>query len=367
MKNRFVFVGTLDFNGYKKSFGIHTLSLNCENGELALIGSQEHGCNSSYLVVDSKGHYLYAVDERLDSGSIYTYQIDQKSKALNFLGKFAIPGAGCVHITISREDKFLLVSCWKTSNIIACQIGKDGQPEKVADIFRAPQGQGVTSRQTQPTPHQVVFDRSGIYGFTPDLGADRLHVFQFDNQHGKIRLIAGAKLESGAGPRHVAFHPNNRWVYALAELDNAIYRYDFNEENGEIVYCQRLNLLPEEFNGKSNGPEIQGAEIQVTPDGRFVFASMRGYRTLEGHDRIFRVEIDQDSGEMKNPASYSSYGICPRMFVFTKDNRFILICNQKSNEVISLDYDTSTGSPGKIRGRAAIQEAAVLASLDPEI
>ena len=360
MTRRFVYVGTLDFNGYRRSFGIHTLLMNCESGELSLLESQNQGCNASFVVISSNGMNLYAISERLERGSVFTYKINPKSHYLSYVNKLVLPAAGCVHNTVSQDDQYVLISCWKTSNIISCRIGKDGVLESVVDNLHVPQGSSVKKRQTQPTPHQMVFDRSGKFALAPDLGSDRIYVIAFNNQTGKMTLKSIFNVDPGGGPRHLVFHPNNYWVYLITELDNAVYKFDFNEETGELIRRQKVNLLPEDFLESYNGPEIQGGEIQISPDGRFVFTSTRGYYTEEGYDRIFRLEIDQETGGLDNLSDFPAYGICPRMFDFTSDSRFMLVCNQSDNEVVSLSYEAATGNVGNVCGKVEIKEAAVL-------
>ena len=364
MAHRFVYVGTLDFKGYKKSLGIHTLIMNCVSGELTLLDSQDHGCNASFIAVDSKGQYLYAVSERLERGSVFVYKIDPETHYLSFINELVLPAAGCVHNTVNQNDKFVLIPCWKTSNILSCRVGEDGALEEVVDNLHVPPGRSIKKRQSQPTPHQVVFDHTGKFALVPDLGADRIYVFTFNDHTGKMTLKSIVCVDPGGGPRHLAFHPNNRWVYLITELDNDIYLYDFNEKTGELIFRQKIVLLPEGFLESYNGPEIQGGEIQISPDGRFIFASTRGYYTEDGYDRIFRLEIDQVTGEMINLSDFSAYGVCPRMFRFTRDSRFILICNQSDNEVVSLAYEALSGNIGDVCGRIEIKEAAVLDMVD---
>ena len=360
MKKRFVYVGTLEFMTYTKSYGLHALEMDIESGELTLRQTWHDGVNSTFITTDSKGLYLYEANERLDRGDVFAYKIDRGNGTLSSVGQLSLPAAGCVHIANSRNDKYVLVPCCKTSNIISCSVDSGGALIGVSDELRLPR----KNCEDKLYPHQIVFNDSGRFLIAPDVGDDKVYVISFDEQTGKMALLHSCCVDSKEGPRHVAFHQNNRWAYVLTEYGKTIYLFDFDNQNGELVQRQKVCLLLNDKAEDFKNDGIQGAEIQVSPDGRFVFASIRGYQTEEGYDSIVRLEIDRQTGELGSQKIFPCYGQCPRMFEFTADGKFILVCNQSNNQVVSLEYDAASGNIGKVCGRVDICEAAVLKSVD---
>ena len=107
-----------------------------------------------------------------------------------------------------------------------------------------PDGHGPLERQTQPNPHQVVFDPSGRWVAIPDLGANRLHLASYEPISGELTLRHRANVAPGGGPRHLVFHPTNGCLYLFTEMDTAIYVFGFDQQSGELSFKQKTCLLP---------------------------------------------------------------------------------------------------------------------------
>ncbi len=359
-KKRFVYVGTLEFNTFTKSFGLHTLAMDIESGELMLLNTIRDGVNSTFIAIDSNGRFLYEANERLDRGDVLAYKINHVNGMLSKAGELNLPAAGCVHVAVSNDNKHVIVPSCRTSNIVSCKVDPDSGALEVADNLQLEKSPGHEALY----PHQAVFDDTGKHIIAPDVGDDKVYIISFDELTGKMKIIHRCPVDAGEGPRHLSLHQNKKWMYVLTEYGKTVYLFDFDSENGSLIQRQKVILFssPKEQLIKSDG--MQGAEIQISPDGRYLFASIRGYQTEDGYDSIVRMEINQKTGVVSNMKVFPCYGLCPRMFEFTPDGRFILVCNQASNQVVSLEYHADTGDIGKLRGKVDITEAAVLKVLD---
>jgi len=366
LKKRFVYVGSFEHNTFKECMSIYVAQMNCETGELSHIQSYNNCFNYGYICMNNSKKNLYGVNTRLGTGSVCSFSIDSVKGFIVFQKELELPGASLgIHIIVSNNDKFVLIAMGGSSNIYSCAVNEKGAVNKVVDIFQLPPGKGTVARQMAgPAPHQVCFDNRGKYLFVPDINSDRVLVLSFDNNNGKMRLLSSASVEGGEGPRHCVVHKNNKWVYLINEMGCSVYFFEFNKKAEKLEQKQTIKILPHEFVELHEGNEIQLGAIQFSPDGRFIFISMRNCFFEDGSDKIFRITIDENDGIMKDVKDFSCHGICPRMFDFTPDGEFMLIGNKFSNEVISVRYWKDTGSLGNVCGRIQAKENASLVAKD---
>ncbi|MGN0322749.1 MAG: lactonase family protein [Oliverpabstia sp.] len=364
MSRYLIGVGTLDFRTYAGDYGVHLLTMDSETGELQLQESIYNGLNASFLDCHTNGKMIYAVSERLEEGKVAAYKVNEEHMQLELINILDIEGTGCVNNVVTEDGNYVLVACWKSSQIYLCKINEEGAVERVSDHLQMPQGRGKRERQSQSNPHQVVLDRTQEYIVVPDMGADRLHIIKFEKERGKLCYLNNIGTSPGAGPRHAVFHPNNKWIYVLFELDSSIGVFEFDVPTGMLNLKQMVNIIPEGFWKTYEGPEIQGAEIQISSDGCFLFASVRGYYNEAKKDQIVRFTIDEENGIITGKKFFSCGGLCPRMFMFTPDEKYIICCNQADNEVVALFYEKTTGEIGEVCSRVYVREAAVVTILN---
>lgn len=265
MEKRFIYVGTFDCDTFLGSYGIHAFEMDCQTGALTKIEIQNPGYNPDYLVTDTDKKFLFASNDRQTRADVCAYQISSTGK-LFLVSKLQLPGAGMASLEISRDGRFLVAPYYETSAVGSCSVNGNGKLLKVVQQISL-QGHGITERQTKAHPHQVLFDWEGKHVLVPDLGSDRVWSFSYDENSGRLTLGSSLAFIPGSGPRHIAFHPNNRWAYVITELKNTIHCCQFNSKTGELTEVQCVKLLPEDFMG-----ECIAAEIGCSPDGDYLFA-----------------------------------------------------------------------------------------------
>jgi 6-phosphogluconolactonase len=190
------------------------------------------------------------------------------------------------------------------------------------------------ARQKGPHAHSVSLDEANRFAFVPDLGLDRIMVYQFDPERGGLTSheVPWIAVKPGAGPRHVAFHPGGTFAYLINELDSTVATLSYDGRQGRLEELQTISTLPEDFRGESTC-----SDVQVSPSGSFVYGSNRG------HDSIVIFRIDQRTGKLTCVGHESTQGRTPRGFGVDPTGRFLLAANQDSDTIVTFRIDLHTG------------------------
>ncbi|HLZ09398.1 MAG TPA: beta-propeller fold lactonase family protein, partial [Chloroflexota bacterium] len=141
-----------------------------------------------------------------------------------------------------------------------------------------------------------------------------------------------ASTDPGAGPRHLAFHPNGRFVFVINEILSTVTSFAWNGERGSLSALQTISTLPPGWMGQTST-----ADIHVHPSGRFVYGSNRG------HDSLTIYSVDAATGRLTYLENDSTLGKTPRNFAIDPTGRFILAANQDTDTIVTFGVDQSTG------------------------
>jgi 6-phosphogluconolactonase len=166
----------------------------------------------------------------------------------------------------------------------------------------------------------------------PDEGPGRVFTPRLDTSTGRLVPAGDAPAREGAGPRLVALHPSNAFAYAVNELDSTVTAYRFDPEAGNLHPFQVVSALPDTFIGHS-----RAAEIAVSSDGRFVYASNRG------HDGIATLAVDPASGRLARVGWTNSLGRTPRFFTLDPTGSSVVVANEDRDSIIAFEVDPWTG------------------------
>jgi len=293
--------------------------------------------NPSFLGFDRQQRCLYTVHG--DASEISAFRIDPRSGELVFLNQQSTQGKNPVHLTIDPTNKFVVVANHVTtkdhvSSLAVLALNEDGSLGALTDHVPI-EGKLGPHRVEQPfaKPHQVQYDPSDRFIAVPDKGLDLLFVYTLD-PNGKLKAIDAppAHAREGAGPRHVSFHPSRPYAYVLNELDSTVMACRFDPESGALAPFQILSSLPDTYVGDS-----RASEIEVSRDGRFVYASNRGF------DSIAIFAIDQATGRMSSAGWQESAGKTPRFFALDPTGQRMFVANEDSDTIVAFDVDQATG------------------------
>ena len=278
--------------------------------------------NPSFLAFDRNRRFLYTVHG--DLSDITAMAIDPASGRLRMINRQSTDGKNPVHLAIDPSNRFVVIANHITSTLALLPRNEDGSIGAVVDLVKL-EGKIGPHRVEQPfaKPHQVEFDPSGSFIVVPDKGLDLVFTYRIDADKGKLVLATKpAQAREGAGPRHVAFHPAGRLAYVVNELDSTVSAYHFDPANGALSPFQVVSAVPDSFTGNS-----RAAEIAVSADGRYVYASNRG------NDSIAIYAIDAASGRLQPRGWAPSGGKTPRFFTLGASDRFLFAANEDSDTV----------------------------------
>ncbi|KAA3633330.1 MAG: lactonase family protein [Bacteroidetes bacterium] len=316
------FLGTYT-DGDSQGIYLYNLSDGGILSEEKLIAKSE---NPSFLAMDKERKYLLAVNE-LDSGTVESYKITADSLLL--LSQSAAGGAHPCFIT-TNDQGYVLTANYTGGNTGLLRINSDGQLSPLLDTLQH-FGQSITDRQQAPHAHSAWFAPNGSDIIAVDLGTDELWFSTIENDKLQPAATQQLSMEAGAGPRHLTFHPNGQWAYVINELNNSVTQVTM-EESGEYTRGDSWSTLPEDFSGES-----YCADIHISSDGKFVYASNRGHNSLA----IFGV--DEADGSLSFIKTGSVRGEWPRNFALSPDENFLLVANQHSNNITCFKRNKESG------------------------
>ena len=332
-----VYVGT--YSG-AKSQGIYQLELNTETGKVTSKGLAGQAENPSFLAIHPGRTFLYAVNEISNyegksAGSVTGFAIDPKTGRLDRVNQQSTQGAGPCHLSVDRSGKVLLVANYGGGSVAAFPLSESGQIAP-ASTFIQHEGTSVDpARQKEPHAHSINLDPAQRFVVAADLGLDRVFVYTLDTATGKLspNSPAAAKVTAGSGPRHFAFHPDQKHAYVINEMKSTVTGFDYNAEQGILTEQQTISTLPEDFKGSSST-----AEVQVHPSGKFLYGSNRG------HDSIAVFAIEPGTGKLTAKGQVLTGGKTPRNFGIDPTGKFLLAENQDSDTIVVFRIDPATGA-----------------------
>jgi 6-phosphogluconolactonase len=281
--------------------------------------------NPSFLALNRRGNRLYTVHG--DGSDCSAFDVDDASGRLTRLQTRDFAGRNPVHLALDPSQRRLIVSSHLTGEVVVMPIGDDGLLSEATQRVSLP-GTPGPHRIEQPfsKPHHNPFDPSGRFVVVPDKGLDRIFVFRAANGRLEPTSAPWVQTREGAGPRHVAFHPSGQWMYAVNELDSTVTAYAFDRTTGALTPFQWAPLLPDTFTGNS-----RAAGIEISQEGRFLYASNRGCDTIEA------FAVDAATGRLAHLQSRSSEGRTPRFFTQHPDGTALYVLNEDSDSIAVIE------------------------------
>ena len=285
----------------------------------------------SFIAVNRQNHFLYAVLEGADSVS--SLSIDQQSGQLALLNTESTGGSTPASLALDPSDHFALVGNYFGGSVAVLPIAADGKLQPIATFTTLEGTPGPDKvEQTSSHPHDVVFDLADRYVIVPDKGFDRLFIYQLDANSGQLVPQEPVVAKPGSGPRHITFHHSLPYAYVIHELDSTITVYHYEAEAGKLVAGQTISALPADFTGSNTA-----AEIELSQDGKFLYASNRG------NDTIAVFSVDQANGELTSIQWVSAGGQTPRFFILDPNGKFLYVANQNGHNIVTFAVDQTTG------------------------
>lgn len=316
-------VGTYT-NGNSK--GIYTFRFDQDNGTAAPLDSATLS-NPSYLTLSADARRVYAVSETDNSAaSVCTLDFDPRTGSLRLLGSQPTRGAGPCYV--ATNGQLLLTANYGGGSISAFRLNDEGIAEPLDTLFHGKATGPDTLRQATPHVHCTVFTPDGRYVFATDFSADRLMRFDVTPQ-GLVPSpdSTTVNVQADCGPRHLTFAPDGKHAYVIGELSGTVTAFDY--AGGRLTAIQTLAADTTGARGS--------ADIHVSPDGRFLYASNR-----LRHDGVAIFAIRPEEGTL-TPVGYQPTGPHPRNFNITPNGKYLLVACRDSNVIQVYERNAQTG------------------------
>ena len=329
-QNFYLFIGTYTTAGSK---GIYVYRFNAATGNAEWVSNTDSSKNPSYLAVAPNEKMVYAVNET-EPGKVSAYTFDKNSGKLTFVNQQPTGGNDPCYVSVSKNNKWIVVANYGGGSATALSVNNDGSLNPYSQLFQDSGSSVNKQRQEKPHVHSAIFSPAQDYVYTPDLGLDKVMVYKFNAAVPKPMTPANppfVTVTGGDGPRHLAFHPNQKFVYLIEEMSGTVGAYQY--ANGKLTLIQHLPTHPEEYKG-----DIGSADIHISPDGKFLYASNRG-----AENTITIFSVDAATGKLKLVGYQPVMGKTPRNFIIDPTGNYLLAANQNSDNVVIFKRDKQTG------------------------
>ena len=320
MENLMFYVGCYTANG---EAGIHQISYSKKDNTFTTLSKNSDTPSPSFVAVH--GNFLYAANELSKEAIVSAFAIEKSTGGLKHLNSVTAPGTICCHVT--PTDKAVYFANYGTGNIFGIARQQDGS---LGEIITQYQHKGVET----PRAHSTILSPDKQFLFAADLGADSIFSYKIQSDGGLVPF-GQTKVTMGEGPRHMAFHPKGTHLYLVTEYGNRIYTFGYQADTGSLEQLQ-VTSMPTK---PSKQKESFSADIHLSSDGKYLYASVRGT------DAIVSYKVLTD-GTLEFLGSQSTEGDWPRNFALSPEGDFLLVANQRSNELVLFPRDSETGKLG---------------------
>lgn len=258
-----------------------------------------------------------------------SYRLDKATGGLTPISTASLDD-GPPYVATDNTDRFLLASYYRAGKVSVHGIGEDG---RLSD-------QPLQEVSTDEHAHSIQTDRANRFAFVPHTNpANAIYQFRFDEKTGRLTPNEPPYIQPATpeGPRHFVFHPHQDLLYSINENGSTVSAHRFDAAVGTLASFQVISTLPDGFDGKNTT-----AEIKMTPDGRFLYASNRGHDSLA----LFAIAAD---GTLAAKGHFATEAV-PRFFELDPSGRYVLAVGQKSGRLASYRIDADSGALEPLQG-----------------
>ncbi len=327
-------------NTRTKNKGITAYRFQPSTGKVTFIGLMAETPYPSWITVAPNLQYLYAANEneikpeRGKPNNVSAFAMDRKTGKLALLNQATAGGQGPCHLSVDKTGKALLVANYGSGSFEVIPIQPDGRLG-TPTAFVQDEGSGADpQRQRGPHAHCIMPSPDNRFVLGSDLGLDEIRVWRFDPAKGTLTPNDPpfAKVPPKSGSRHFSFSPSGKFLYVINEMGNTVTTFSYQAAKGILTEVQTTSTLPKDFTGRSTG-----AEVQVAPSGKFLYASNRG------HDSIAIFAIDSKKGTLALLENVPTQGKTPRDFSLDPTGAYMFVANQDTNNIVIFRVDAKTG------------------------
>lgn len=311
--------------------GIRVYEIDDRTGEWNAVQTLKTMDNPSYFTFDNDNKFLYTVHG--DFHHVSSCSIDEESGQLSYINRIELEGGkNPVFITCDKTNRYLIAAALQGGAVYVILRKEDGSLGEVVFVhhFTGIGEDGVCHA------HQCIWDQSKQYLFVPQqgrqIGYPGVTVLRFNPENGHLEETDYYRARDYAEPRHIAVHPNNRYVYLVNEKDNTVTYFQFDDRKGVLKPLQILPVLPDTYT--KNG---QASAILVDPTGEWVIESTRIFEGMTVY------HIDQNTGYLKTTDYVGCQGLTPRFITFDLTGNKFYAANEDSDTIVEYHFNSYEG------------------------
>lgn len=325
------------------SQGIYRYGFDERNGHIDAKPQQVvKAVSPSWLVLSADQRLLFAVNETAQ-GHASSFSLSSKGE-IKPLNQVPSQGDEPTHASLSHDQRYLFVANYAVApdpggSLVVIPVAKDGKLKAVVQQARHAPSKVNPERQAGAHVHSLVLSPDGRHLYACDLGADKVFIYRYDGaspEHPLSPAIPPAvDLPPGSGPRHLLFDAKGKHAYLTLEMSAEVVVFD--AQDGALTERQRLPLTELE------DPAAKAAGgLHLSADGRFLYVSNRGTA-----NEIVVYAVGKDDGQLTLLQRRSVEGDHPREFTLDPSGDFLLVANQKSNQIVVMQRDPRKGTLGQ--------------------
>jgi len=339
-------------NSGNDGYGITVAELDDATGRLNIVQQVREISECHYLALHPKGKYLYAttMDGDID---VAAFALDAASGQLSLLNRLPAAGTSPCYIMVEASEKNVLMVNYtvqgKRGNVRVYPIGADGLLQPHSEMIEHDGHSINPDRQRESHPHMILTTPDNRFALVPDLGTDKIYVYALDTAQGRLSLHTTLAVPAGAGPRHLAFHPDLPIMYVINELDSTLIAWHY-DDRGAWAHRKTVSTLPADYAADPTKPNYC-ADVHVHPNGKFLYGSNRG------HDSIVIYALDA-AGMPSLIGHESTRGRWPRAFMIDPRGDYLIVGNRHTDSAVVFAIDQRTGA---LQYRSTLNLAAPIA------
>jgi 6-phosphogluconolactonase len=336
-KDCFVYFGTFTNESSK---GIYVSQLDMDTGKLSRPELAAETPSPNFLAVSADGRFLFAATrvetfQGMTGGAVSTFAIDGHTGRLKLLDEKFSGGAGPCYVGVDAGGRNVLVANYPDGSVKSFHVNPDGG---LSDgTFIQHHGSSVnTNRQSVAHAHCLVAAPGGKFALACDLGMDKVMIYKLNPTNATLTANEPAfvTVKPGSGPRHLAFSPDGKTAYMVSEMACTVTVYAWDGLKGTLDERETVPLLPP---GVVVSDVFLAAEIAVRPDGRFIYATVRG------HDSVSVLAVDGDTGNLSLVENVPCGGEIPRGMGIDPTGHWLIVANETSGTVTVFGINNASG------------------------
>ena len=330
-----MFAGTSPGNDSK---GIYVLRFDRKSQKLVELQTVAEKRNPSFLAVHPNGKYLYAIysegmDKEDKRGTVMSFTINPATGFLTRLNEQSAGGRGPAHVSVDPKGRFAYVANYGEGNFAIYPIEAGGSLGKARQVLQYDGSGFDTALQKHPFVHSVIPSADGKFIYVSSLGLDKIMIYQVKDEGDFIPgSMPFASSKPGTGPRHFTIHPNGRFAFSVEELTSSVASYSRDKKTGALTPQERFEMVPDTFTARTSG-----ADIHLSPDSKFLYASVRGL------NNIAIYSVNNKTGKLSFVGREDGHGDHPRNFCVDRKGEYVFVENMRSNNIALFKRDGKTG------------------------